>query len=64
MTRRMIKPDDYETNQDYAYDAGFEIDEDTVLYDCSACKKGSHDECQRLGIVLCKCFLDDHEEAW
>lgn len=67
MARREPDPDDYESNQDYAYDAGFDVDLDDperTYYDCSMCLSGHHDDCQRQAVVLCKCFLNDHMEAF
>lgn len=59
------KPEDYETNLDYVYDAGFDADPsdpERTYYDCSLCASGDHDGCQERAIALCKCFLNDHME--
>jgi hypothetical protein len=65
MPRREPKPDDYETNLDYSYDIGCDVDlEERRYYDCSLCASGRHDDCQEAAIALCKCFLNDHMETF
>jgi hypothetical protein len=62
--KKSLSPADYDLNQDYVYDAGFEIEDPGRLHECSLCAKGKHDECQAAAIALCKCFYNDHEESW
>lgn len=62
---RRPKIEDYECNEDFAFDMGNTLEGDPdKRHNCSLCDSGKHDECQRREMIFCKCFLQDHEESW
>lgn len=64
MIRSRMKPGDYEFNSDYLEDQGIEIEDPDRLYECNLCQRGDHEGCQEAAVSFCRCFYNDHEEAW
>ena len=62
---KRLRPGDYDCNEDWAYDVhGIDSEDGHQRYECSSCAKGFHDECQKMELWSCACFLIDHEEAF